>query len=489
MSRQSSLGPSASIRILTALALLSGCCGLAYEVLYLRALTTLLGDMLYVHAALLSTFLIGIALGAKLASHWVRWLWLLEILTGVYAMTLPALCRWLTAQPFLATVSSSPSLTILATIALLSIPSLLIGFSIPLFSAYIKRIAEGKLAFQGIYMAYNLGALSSVLAVELFMVRHLGIARSLAAIGAINVFNGVVLLWMRAAPDREPALRAPPLRRARDRGAGARQRGQRGVPDVLPQADLHGVRPAPRELRGVAVARAPGDLRRRVDRLAGAGAVRDVPAPGAAGARSDLRGLRAAPRLERGDPRLGHGFGTAVAGPQVLHRLAVRVAADDPVRRHAAGADAHRAGGRRRIRAPVVGHESRQRRRLPSLRPGRASAADQRPVAGGDRRAGARRQLPGLGVPLLAAAVGHRRSRRRRVARDDRDLAGEELLPGPVVRRSLRHGNRDHLQERRRERHADRGLPRRRVDHLQRSAQHLREGRRGGAGPPRSSAA
>lgn len=204
ISSRTALSVPTRVRLLTALALLSGCCGLAYEVLYLRALTTLLGDMLYVHAALLSTFLVGIALGAKLAGHWVRWLWLLEILTGVFAVALPALCRWLAEQPFLAAVSSSPSVTILMTIALLSVPSLLVGFSIPLFSAYIKRIAAGELAFQGIYMAYNLGALSSVLAVELLMVRHLGVALSLGVIGAINVFNGVVLLWMRAAPDRLP---------------------------------------------------------------------------------------------------------------------------------------------------------------------------------------------------------------------------------------------------------------------------------------------
>lgn len=61
--------------MLTVLTLLSGCCALAYEILYVRILTTLLGDMFYVHAALLSTFLVGIGLGAKLAHKWFRWLW------------------------------------------------------------------------------------------------------------------------------------------------------------------------------------------------------------------------------------------------------------------------------------------------------------------------------------------------------------------------------------------------------------------------------
>ena len=68
------LSDSPARSVLTLLALLSGCCALAYEILYMRGLTTLLGDMLYVHAAILSTFLVGIALGARLAWHCVRWM-------------------------------------------------------------------------------------------------------------------------------------------------------------------------------------------------------------------------------------------------------------------------------------------------------------------------------------------------------------------------------------------------------------------------------
>ena len=71
----------------------SGCCALAYEILYMRALTTVLGDMLYVHAALLSTFLVGIGLGALLAHRFLPWLWLMECLTGVYALVLPLVAR------------------------------------------------------------------------------------------------------------------------------------------------------------------------------------------------------------------------------------------------------------------------------------------------------------------------------------------------------------------------------------------------------------
>jgi spermidine synthase len=204
MGTEQSAGGGARTNVLTCLALLSGSCGLAYEVLYVRALTSVLGDMFYVHAALLSTFLIGVGLGAKAASRCRRWLWAFEILTGLYALVLPIAAGWFSDQIASSIVTASPTLTILVTIGFVTIPSVLIGFSIPLFSAYIKADLQGRPAFQGIYKAYNLGALLSVLGVELLLVRAVGVRLSLATVGAVNLINGVVLLLMKAAPASPP---------------------------------------------------------------------------------------------------------------------------------------------------------------------------------------------------------------------------------------------------------------------------------------------
>lgn len=193
--------------LLMMLALLSGCCSLAYEVLYVRALTSILGDMFYVHAALLSTFLIGIGIGAKMAYRWLRYLWAFEILTGLYALGLPLLAKWFSHQPIMSLITSSPLLTILLTVGFLSIPSLLVGFSIPLFSAYLKARSIHRLAFQAIYKVYNLGAFLSILSVELFLIRQFGVTLSLAIVGAINLITGVVLLLMKMAPAHRPAER------------------------------------------------------------------------------------------------------------------------------------------------------------------------------------------------------------------------------------------------------------------------------------------
>ena len=50
-------------KLLPVLAVASGWCGIAYELLYSRLLTTYLGDMFHVNAAILTSFLLGIGVG------------------------------------------------------------------------------------------------------------------------------------------------------------------------------------------------------------------------------------------------------------------------------------------------------------------------------------------------------------------------------------------------------------------------------------------
>jgi len=201
----SSAGNRFCVSLLTIITIFSGCCALAYEVLYVRVLTVLLGDMFYIHAALLSTFLIGIGIGSKCAHKYLRWLWAFEILTGLYAIAMPLLSNWLSQQPIMAPITSNPILTIITTILFVAIPGLLIGISIPLFSAYLKAQYTSHLGFQGIYRAYNLGAFLSILVVELIIIRLFGVKLSLIFIGVINILNGFLLLVMRLAPAKSIA--------------------------------------------------------------------------------------------------------------------------------------------------------------------------------------------------------------------------------------------------------------------------------------------
>src|SRR5260370_39627689 len=73
--------------MLGTLTVASGWCGIAYELLYSRLLTTYLGDMFHVNAATLTSFLLGIGPSAGIARRFARWLWLVEILIGAYAIS------------------------------------------------------------------------------------------------------------------------------------------------------------------------------------------------------------------------------------------------------------------------------------------------------------------------------------------------------------------------------------------------------------------
>ncbi len=211
------------LQLLLALSFASGMCGIAYEILYARLLTTYLGDMYFVSAAILATFLLGIALGSLLARRWVRWLWAIEFLIGLYAATLAvafsrhgsSLFGWL--YPL---IGGRPLALILAVFAFLIVPATLVGTSVPLFATYCRgydREGRGETWFEGVYGMYNLGAAFCVLLIEFVLLRSLGIRFTLLAIASVNLVSACVLVRIRppSALARDDfdlsALRSPAL--------------------------------------------------------------------------------------------------------------------------------------------------------------------------------------------------------------------------------------------------------------------------------------
>jgi predicted membrane-bound spermidine synthase len=201
---------------LLALSLVSGLGGVVYEVLYMRHLVSVLGDMFYVHAALLGMFLLGNGIGAWLAHRFIRWLWAFEIAIGLYALVLPLL---LTSYEFSAIgqTFADPTLqSLFASALLLAVPSTAIGISIPLFSEYV-RARGGRDAFKSVYLLYNLGAALSVIVVDFVLIRRLGFTASLWVVGAGNLAVGLVLLarhraWTPSAADERPPSEPLPRR-------------------------------------------------------------------------------------------------------------------------------------------------------------------------------------------------------------------------------------------------------------------------------------
>lgn len=201
--------------LLLVLAFFSGTCGISYEIIYAHLLNAYLGDMFYVAGAILSVFLLGIALGSFFTHRIWRYLWMIELGIGAYAA---AFAVWFAFSPgFMIThvtsyAATGPDAVVILVFAFLAVPSFLIGASVPLFSLYLD--AAGKTAserFTQVYLFYNLGAVLFILMIEFVLLRMIGARASLYCIAAVNVVIGLTL---RAITPHIPEMRALPGRRA-----------------------------------------------------------------------------------------------------------------------------------------------------------------------------------------------------------------------------------------------------------------------------------
>ena len=196
------------------LALVSGMCGLAYELIYARLLTTYLGDMFHVGAAILASFLVGIALGSFLAHRLFRYLWLIELSIGVYAASVAFCFSTFSVQiqqSWLPVTSGNPSALIGLVCAVLITPALLVGFSVPIFSIFKHGYAPAhkqRRAFGVVYGFYNAGAAACVLLVEFLVLRAIGIVGSLYLVSCMNLVAGLVLLRIPPPPLTETPVDA-----------------------------------------------------------------------------------------------------------------------------------------------------------------------------------------------------------------------------------------------------------------------------------------
>lgn len=190
---------------LLVLAFLSGVCGLAYEVLYARLLSSYLGNIFYVTAAILTSFLLSYGIGALIAHRYVRLLPHIEIAIGVYGVLFATFMSssGFSLTTFAATLSvASPIVLIAISFFLLLIPALLVGFSIPLFTLYITHYRNAGDEFQNVYLFYNMGAALAVLFIEFILLRTIGIHASILSIAFVNGVIGILLFFV-TPPQKE----------------------------------------------------------------------------------------------------------------------------------------------------------------------------------------------------------------------------------------------------------------------------------------------
>ncbi len=178
-------------RAFALLLLLSGFCGISYEVLYARILSNTIGDQFAVTSSILVTFMFGIGVGTLAAHRLWRFLWAIEGAIGLcgvaFAFGTPLLERL-----YYGSVAQGSGLgsAMIFCFVLLALPSFLIGCSLPLFAGYLGRLVSGGI-FARAYMVYNFGAALTVLVIEFWLFRALGLRDTVLTMAALN---GVVSL-------------------------------------------------------------------------------------------------------------------------------------------------------------------------------------------------------------------------------------------------------------------------------------------------------
>ncbi len=186
---------------------ISGGAALAYEVIYTKVLVFSLGATAHAFSVMLTTFLIGLALGSSIASRLVDKLrkpsetfGLIEILIGASALgSLFLLSRLDVTHEYLALRDAGGNIfklrgaDFLQASLIMLVPSTLMGATFPTVTRIYTKKNRIASSVGKIYFFNTIGAVAGSLLAGFVLVPALGSARSLALVASFNVAIGIFL--------------------------------------------------------------------------------------------------------------------------------------------------------------------------------------------------------------------------------------------------------------------------------------------------------
>ncbi len=213
--------------MLALLLLLSGAASLINEHLLSRLLIRVVGSSAEAAAAVLVAFMGGMGLGARWAGRRVgrtrnplRLYAFVELGIGALALLLPSTLSLVT-RGYVAIAqrtgwgSGLLVLRFLVAVAVVAVPGLLMGATLPILLEAARRLTRTALPLAELYAANTFGAACGVLASTYFLVPQWGIFGALLTAASCNVIVCVTALWLDARPaqaavdDTPPAAEAP----------------------------------------------------------------------------------------------------------------------------------------------------------------------------------------------------------------------------------------------------------------------------------------
>ena len=186
---------------------LSGFCALAYEVLWTRVLVFYVHSTTFAFTIMLTSFLLGIALGSLLfgrlidkSKQQLGLLAAIEVLIGLFAIL--SIWEFRTLDDLMVSLTDrvpSWQMFVLARYAgaflIMFIPTLLMGIAFPLASKIYSQNRERLSRYVGnIYSVNTVGSVLGSIAAGFVMIPLIGITNGIIVVAALNLMLGIVIL-------------------------------------------------------------------------------------------------------------------------------------------------------------------------------------------------------------------------------------------------------------------------------------------------------
>jgi len=188
-----------------ALFIISGACGLVYEVTWARYLALFLGNTTLAHMCVLAAFMGGLALGSILIGRMTAVFrrplavyGVLELIIGLYAVASPAIigsAKSLTLSAASGMEAGSAAwlgLKLLVSILVLLLPTFLMGGTFPILMEYFQpRSSSSEDKSEWLYLVNCAGAVVGTILAGFRFIPHHGLRHTLMGIGAGNAALGL----------------------------------------------------------------------------------------------------------------------------------------------------------------------------------------------------------------------------------------------------------------------------------------------------------
>jgi spermidine synthase len=214
-----------SVPAILVLFVLSGFCGLVYQVAWLRMLTLTFGSTVYAVSTLLTAFMGGLALGSAVIGRLTPRIrrpllvyGLLELVIGLYGLSTPWMFKTLDGlyiliyQHFTPGASAFAALRFVMAMVILIIPTMLMGGTLPVLARFVIRKREQAGAGAGIlYFANTAGAVLGCFTAGFVLIPLLGLRMAILVAAVLNglVFVFAAMLSRRFGEPLEPVAAAP----------------------------------------------------------------------------------------------------------------------------------------------------------------------------------------------------------------------------------------------------------------------------------------